>query len=78
MAAARCPTPTRDEITNAFWCACHGGQRDAAQLILERGADINWIGHDDLTPLDAAVRSDALELAEWLRSHGARHAAESA
>jgi uncharacterized protein len=72
------PSPSRDDITNAFWCACQGGQREAAQRLLESGADINWIGHDDLTPLDAAVRSDAVELAEWLRSHGARRAAESA
>jgi uncharacterized protein len=72
------PSPTRDEITNAFWCACGGGQREAAQRLLERGADINWIGHDGLTPLDAAIGGDAAELAEWLRLQGARRAAESA
>jgi ankyrin repeat protein len=72
------PPHTRDEITNAFWCACQGGQREAAQRLLESGADINWIGHDALTPLDAAMRGDAADLAEWLRSHGARRAAESA
>jgi ankyrin repeat protein len=60
-----------EESTHAFWCACHGGQRETAALLLERGADINWIGHDDLRPLDAAVRSGARELAEWLRSRGA-------
>jgi uncharacterized protein len=68
------PPPTRDEITNAFWCACHGGQREAAQRLLDSGADINWVGHDALTPLDAAMRSDASELADWLRSQGARSA----
>ena len=71
------PLPGSDEITNAFWCACHGGQRATAQRLLERGADIDWIGHDGLTPLDAAVRSDAHELADWLRSQGA-HTARSA
>jgi hypothetical protein len=70
--------PSRDEITNAFWCACQGGRREAAQRLLDSGADINWLGHDRLTPLDAAVRGDALELADWLRSHGARHAGELA
>lgn len=60
-----------DEITNAFWCACHGGQRQAAEYLLERGADLNWVGYDDLTPLDAASRSGATELAEWLRGRGA-------
>jgi ankyrin repeat protein len=69
------PPPTRAEITNALWCACHGGQRETAERLLERGADLNWVGYDDLTPLDAAVRSDAHELADWLRSQGARSAA---
>jgi uncharacterized protein len=60
------------EITNAFWCACHGGQRTAAEYLLRRGADLNWIGYDGLTPLDAATRSAARDLVEWLRSRGAR------
>ena len=68
------PPPARDEITNAFWCACHGGERATAERLLDCGADINWIGHDALTPLDAAVRSEARELADWLRSQGARSA----
>jgi hypothetical protein len=38
----------------------------------------NRVGHDDLTPLDAATRSDAPELAERLRTRGARRAAELA
>jgi len=68
------PPPGRDEITNAFWCACHGGQQATAERLLEAGADIDWIGHDGLTPLDAAARSNAHELAGWLRSRGAHHA----
>ena len=68
------PPPAHDEITNSFWCACHGGQRATAERLLERGADIDWIGHDGLTPLDTAVRSDAHELADWLRSQGAHSA----
>ena len=66
------PPPTRDELANALWCASHGGQRSAAERLLEAGADINWVGHDDLTPLGAAERSEAHELADWLRSRGAR------
>lgn len=69
-------SPTPDEVTNAFWCACHGGQRTTAEYLLERGADSDWIGHDRLTALDAARRSGAHELAEWLRQRGARSAAE--
>ena len=33
---------------------------------LEHGADINWIGYDGLTPLDAAQRAQDPELASWL------------
>ena len=71
------PPPTPDEITNAFWCACHGGQRTASEYLLGRGADLNWIGYDGLTPLDAATRSGASELVEWLRSRSARSARAS-
>lgn len=68
--------PPGDEVTNAFWCACHGGQRAAAAYLLERGADRDWVGHDGLTPLDAARRSEAGELADWLAVQGARSAAD--
>lgn len=71
------PPPTPDEITNAFWCACHGGQQAVAKYLLERGADLNWVGYDRLTPLDAAARSGASELVEWLRNRGAKSANES-
>jgi uncharacterized protein len=63
-----------EELTNALWCACHGGQRAAAQMLLEHGADRDWVGHDGLTPLDAAQRSEATELAAWLRDSGAASA----
>jgi uncharacterized protein len=63
---------TPDDITEAFWCACHGGQRGAAAHLLERGADVNWVGYDDLTPLGAARRAGAVELVEWLEANGAR------
>jgi len=66
--------PTTEEVTNAFWCACHGGQRETTEYLLARGADRNWIGYDKLTPLDAARRSEANDLAEWLVSQGAKSA----
>jgi ankyrin repeat protein len=59
-----------DDITQAFLCACHGGQRRPAEHLLERGAEVNRVGYDDLTPLDAAVRSEAHELAAWVWSVG--------
>jgi len=36
------PTPTGDDVNEAFWQACHGGQFRAAQRLLERGADLNY------------------------------------
>ena len=66
--------PTPEEITSAFWCACHGGQQQAAAYLLSCGADLNWIGYDQLTPLDAARRSGAAELVEWLTGRGAKSA----
>ncbi|MBX3412064.1 MAG: ankyrin repeat domain-containing protein [Pirellulales bacterium] len=63
--------PHPEAVTNAFWCACHGGQQEAAKYLLEHDADLNWIGHDQLTPLDAAQRSKKPELAAWLVAQGA-------
>lgn len=63
--------PPPQQITNAFWCACHGGQQAVAGYLLDRGANLNWIGYDGLSPLDAARRSGAEELVEWLRRRGA-------
>jgi ketosteroid isomerase-like protein len=68
--------PTAEETTNAFWSSCHGNQAAAAAYLLERGADINWVGYDDLTPLEAAQRSGATDLLVWLRDHGAVTRAE--
>jgi ankyrin repeat protein len=67
------PPPSADEITQALWYACHGGQQRVAELLLERGADLNWISTwDELTPLDAARREGAAELIDWLVGHGAK------
>jgi hypothetical protein len=69
--------PSPDEIKRAFWGACHGGQQQVAEYLLDRGADLNWIPPwEDLTPLDAAERSNAGELAQWLRRRGAKSASE--
>jgi uncharacterized protein len=70
------PPPAAGQITNAFWHACRGGQRGAAEYLLNRGADLNWIGHDHRTPLDVAHESRATELVEWLLASGAKRAAE--
>jgi uncharacterized protein len=68
--------PAADEVTDAFWQACHGGQRRTAEYLRGRGADLNWVGWNDRTPLDIAEAQGAGEVVEWLRSQGARSAAE--
>jgi uncharacterized protein len=59
--------PAREDLGNALWCAAHGGRRETAELLLARGADPTWVGHDQLTAAEAAERSGARELAAWLR-----------
>ncbi|MFG1697114.1 hypothetical protein [Nonomuraea sp. NPDC049309] len=71
------PPPDADEVTQCLWAACHGGQREAAEFFLAHGGDINWIGYDRLTPLDAARRRGAEQLAVWLVEHGGRSAIPS-
>jgi ankyrin repeat protein len=75
---AATPPPTEEDVNNAFWQACHGGQRRAAELLLAAGADIDaspaYAGNR--TPLDQAIGPDTRRdlLARWLRTHGAKSA----
>ncbi|MEA2446000.1 MAG: uncharacterized protein QOJ12_3292, partial [Thermoleophilales bacterium] len=74
-------TAATEHITHALWGACHGDRQDTAASLLEHGADINWIGWDNLTPLDAAERTAAERgcastLPDWLRERGARSATD--
>lgn len=67
--------PSPEEVSKAFWHACSGGQRRAAEYLLSRGADLNWIpDYAEGTPLDAATgpgtRRD--NVIGWLRDLGAR------
>ncbi len=66
---------TPEKISQAFWHACSGGQRRAAELLLDHGADLNWepdyaVG----TPLDSARGRGTRQenVIEWLTSKGAR------
>lgn len=61
----------------ALWNACHGGQLETAKFLLQRGAEINFIPDwEDMTPLDAAERSKAESLVNWLREQGAKQRVE--
>jgi hypothetical protein len=66
----RTTNPSPEELTSAFWMACHGSQKAAAHMLLDLGADPNWVGYDGLTALDAADRSGATDVVEWLRGRG--------
>ncbi len=69
--------PSAETITSSFWGACHGGQADTAAVLLNYGANINWVGYDNLTPLDVAHRAEASDLAAWLEQYGATSAAHA-
>ncbi|MEU1853350.1 ankyrin repeat domain-containing protein [Streptomyces sp. NPDC019990] len=64
--------PSPDEITSAFWGACHGGHLATARYLDRHGADIDWCGYDDRTPLDVARAQGADDVERWLRGLGAR------
>ncbi|WP_433234938.1 ankyrin repeat domain-containing protein [Actinomadura nitritigenes] len=67
---AHTPPPDANEITEGLWAAAHGGQIETARFFLDHGADPAWIGYDGLTPLGAALRSGAADIAALLRSRG--------
>ena len=70
------PKPSSDEITAALWHACRGGQLQAVQYLIDKGANVNWVGWDNMTPLDGARLSGNQELVVWLRDRGGRQASE--
>jgi ankyrin repeat protein len=66
--------PSKQELTDAFWQACHGGQRRMAEHLLALGAELNGTpSWGESTPLDAADGLDTGRkgLVEWLQSLGA-------
>jgi ankyrin repeat protein len=71
--------PSPQQVSQALWHACCGGQRRAAEYLLGRGADLNWVpDYAKGTPLDAAAGDGPQRenLIRWLREHDA-HSAEA-
>jgi ankyrin repeat protein len=69
------PDVATEEVSQAFWHACAGGQRRAAEYLLSRGADVNWVPtYARTTALDAATGLGTQRelLLGWLRERGAR------
>ena len=68
---AVCTNGAVDSLDGLLWAACHGGHLDTAVLLLDAGADVNWLGWEALTPLGAAERAGAVDVVGWLREQGA-------
>jgi hypothetical protein len=70
------PPPTVDNVSEALWQACHGGQLRTATLLRDRGADIGFkpdYANGPNTIIDIASEPDTRrsQLVEWLRQQGA-------
>jgi uncharacterized protein len=66
---AAAPPPSPDDITEAFWQACHGGQRRTAERLLASGADLDGTpGYSDQTAAEAAAElgTQRENLVTWL------------
>jgi hypothetical protein len=67
--------PPAEDVSQAFWHACAAGQRRAAEYLLSRGADMNWVpDYAEGTPLDTAngLGTRQENVTSWLRDLGAR------
>jgi uncharacterized protein len=70
-------SPSSQQVSQAFWHACAGGQRRTAEYLLGRGADLGWVpDYAKGTPLDAAIGGGTQResLIGWLRQHHAQSA----
>lgn len=65
--------PTENETNCALWNACHGGQLATAKFLHEKGGDHLFVPPwEKQTPLDAAERSGAADVVEWLHALDAK------
>jgi len=68
------PPPASDDLDEAFWQACHGGQRRMAEYLLSQGADLHaspGYAHDQ-SALRVAGEVDTQRgiLGDWLKEQG--------
>jgi hypothetical protein len=74
------PSAGVEALSQAFWHACNGGQRRAAEFLLGAGADLNWIpDYAQGTALDAAQQlgTQQQNVITWLQERGARSAGQA-
>ena len=69
------PPPTSSDIDEAFYQACHGGQRRIAEYLLAQGADINaspgYAHHQTALQVADAADTRRQILVDWLKERGA-------
>jgi hypothetical protein len=72
------PPPGSGDLDEAFWQACHGGQRRMAEYLLARGANINaspgYAHHQTALQVAGATDTRRQILVDWLRERGAAQA----
>ena len=64
-----------DVGTTPLFYAAADGQKEIAELLIAKGADVNAKSSNDallLTPLDAAIKSNQTEFADLLRKQGGK------
>jgi ankyrin repeat protein len=69
------PPPASNDIDEAFYQACHGGQRRMAEYLLAQGADINaspgYAHHQTALQVAGAADTRRQILVDWLKECGA-------
>lgn len=58
--------PPNDELDNACWHACRTGEFDVVKRLVAAGANVDAVGHDDLSGRQLAERSGNADLIAWL------------
>ncbi|MDZ7630081.1 MAG: ankyrin repeat domain-containing protein [Gemmatimonadaceae bacterium] len=65
------PAPTTEDITEAFWQACHGGERRMAARLLARGANPatppDYFARQTPVQVASALDTGRERLVEWLQ-----------
>ena len=56
--------------------AAGNGHKEIAELLIDKGADVDAKADNDITPLDAAIKFKKTELADLIRKHGGKTAEE--
>ncbi len=70
---AATPVPGQDDLDEAFWQACHGGQRRTAERLVRCGANVNAVpGYARQRAVDIAAEPGTRRelLVNWLRGQG--------